>query len=299
MRKPLTGSACRARTGSVIMPGTFACRVSHASSADPHPATGHPARRRRAAGRPPQRHPGRPAEQQPGLPPGARGLPPQPGGEFTHGDQAALHQRRGLLPLQAPLPVPHRAGRCRPGRGATAGGQAQDRRLLRRRGGVLRGPRRRPAAEQPATAPLQAAGDLPGLCRQGPVLPAGNRDAADRRRVRRHAGGCGAERRAGLELARAGAVLPRRAGPDLHPLCAADAADPLRRGAARAGGRRPGPGAVAGLRAADGGLLRRAGRADGRVRRRAEPAGAPAIGLGAGALRGLLRGVRPGHVRPV
>ncbi len=63
-------------------------------------------------------------------------------------------------------------------------------------------------------------------------------------------------------------------GADLHPLRAADAADPLWRGPARPSGRWSRPGTVAGLRAADGALLRGARYPDGPVRRQAQPAGA-------------------------
>ncbi len=54
---------------------------------------------------------------------------------------------------------------------------------------------------------------------------------------------------------------------------------------------------VARLRAADGALLRPARRADGHVRRQPQSPGAIAVALGAGAIRGVLRAVRRGHVR--
>src|SRR5690606_21222700 len=100
-------------------------------------------------------------------------------------------------------------------------------------------------------------------------------------------------------LARGGVVLSRRPGPDLHPLRIADAADTVRRSVAwpdRWHAQLP---AVACLCTADGHRFRRAGRADGGFRCRAEPAGAPAIALGAGAFRAVLRGLRAGHVRPL
>ncbi len=83
---------------------------------------------------------------------------------------------------------------------------------------------------------------------------------------------------------RTGAVFPRRRRSDLHPLCTADAADSVRRGAARQGWRPARPESVTGLRTADGGLFCLARRVDGYVWREPESAGTPAIGLGSGAV---------------
>src|SRR5690606_12079417 len=99
-----------------------------------------------------------------------------------------------------------------------------------------------------------------------------------------------------LELEGAGAVLSWWPGTDVHTLRTADAADPLRGGTARPARRPAQPDPVLGLRCVDGLLLRHSRHADGAVRSRPQPAGTPAISLGTGALRRLLRGIRPGHV---
>ncbi len=76
-----------------------------------------------------------------------------------------------------------------------------------------------------------------------------------------------------------------RCWPDLHPLRAADAADPFRGGPARAGRWFTRFQLVAGLCAANGRLFRPARCIDGNVRRTAQSSGALAVGLGAGAVR--------------
>ena len=76
----------------------------------------------------------------------------------------------------------------------------------------------------------------------------------------------------------------------------ADAADSVGRGAARPSGRVARFQPVAGLRAAHGGLFCPARRPDGNVRCAAQPAGAPAVGVGTGALRAVFCRVCAGDV---
>ena len=151
--------------------------------------------------------------------------------------------------------------------------------------------------EQPGPAALYP-GDSPGLRRQGPLLPPETRrltsTAVPRRQPRTTRP---ARTRSNTRQAQPAVLLPRRPDPDLHPCVLPMLPDPLRSGPARPAGRWSRLRPVARLRAADGALLRPARRADGHVRRQPQSPGAIAVALGTGAIRGVLRAVRRGHVR--
>ena len=164
-------------------------------------------------------------------------------------DHAALGHRRRLLPLsrQGQGRAARRGRRATRARRAMPGRRDQARRLLRRPGGVLSTTcwRDVPVAAAPGTREVTARGDLPGLRRCGPLLPADPQDAC---RCRSATGAPRRRRPRPPQRARSRSeqdtlrrhdphgslltvvILVLRRGPAarVHALRAADGADPLR-----------------------------------------------------------------------